>query len=295
MANSVARRLAARVERYFIARSAYKFFMKDWTSLHDLDLCARVIGTMRFSRNLAPVTLTGPAGKRILVLAPHPDDEMLGPGGTLIDAIRMGKHVKVLYLTSGKPEDRSDAEARSVASKIGYETEFMNMPLGNIPIDEPTMGHLTASIADYDTDTLFLPFLLDDHDDHRRVSELLFRALALSSLKKAPEVWCYQVYTALIPNVLVDVSGAMPKKLEAVRTWKSQMAGRDWAHYVSGLNAFNSRFLATGGRPLFAEAFFVLPLAEYADLCEIYFKNPDLAYYSSAYSQARQTATDPTE
>ncbi|MBM3524301.1 MAG: hypothetical protein FJX57_15205 [Alphaproteobacteria bacterium] len=280
--------LARRLEGSFRGRQAYKFFIKDWVSLGDLQACSAVVGAMRFSRNLEPLEMECPKGRRILVLAPHPDDEILGPGGTLIKCAADGRSITVLYFTSGKPAEVAETEARSVAAYVGYQTKFLRFPLGAISLDDEALARSANAIREASPDCVFLPFLFDDHDDHRRVSELL-RALVHRGMIAVDgvEVWGYQVYTALLPNVVVDITAVASRKAEAMRMFASQMRRRDWAHYVLGLNAFNSRFLKDSTAPKCAEAFFVVPAAEYVRLADVYFEVPERAYYSKPYTVAR--------
>ena len=49
------------------------------------------------------------------------------------------------------------------------------------------------------------------------------------------------------------------------------MKSRDWSHFVSGVNAVQSRFLRTGSKPSYAEGFWVVPLREYCAVCAPYF------------------------
>ncbi len=277
------KQIALRVERMVYSRRSYKFFIKDWIALGDLQTCATVVGTMRFTRNLEPLPLDRPHHNRITVIAPHPDDEMLGPGGTLIRAIGAGARVHCIYMTSSKPVDVVEAETEAIARKVGYTTEFLRFPLGAIPADDKSVEALAEAIRRNGPRCLFLPFLFDDHDDHRRVSHLLLAICERNLLPGGTEVWAYQVYTALLANVVVDITDVAEKKAEAIRGWRSQMRYRDWAHYMLGLNAFNSRFLRTGGRAAYVESFFVIPLDEYAELCRIYFTDPSGVYYSKAY------------
>jgi LmbE family N-acetylglucosaminyl deacetylase len=261
-------------------RRAYKFFLRDWTRLHDIQALALVLSTARFSRNLEPLELPHPRGRRLTVIAPHPDDEILGPGGTLLKAIGAGASVTVLYLTDGKPAERVSAEAKAVAEKFGYHTKFLHLPSNNIPLDQNTVSEFRAAIEALRPDTLFIPFLADDHDDHRRASHLLLQAYGAGSPTLQSEVWGYQVYTLLPPNVVVDISTVAEQKREAIRMFGSQ-SSRDWAHYMLGMNAFNSRFLRAARGPVFIEAFFVVPGAEYIDLCRNYFSAGDTYYFAN--------------
>ena len=54
--------------------------------------------------------------------------------------------------------------------------------------------------------------------------------------------------------------------------WKSQMKIRKFDHYILGFNAFNIRLLP---KARYVEAFFVVPMREYAELCGVYFDDPD--------------------
>ncbi len=262
------------------ARQSYKFLVSDWTALKDLQAASDVLGTMRFSRNLEPLELECPRADKILVIAPHPDDEILGPGGTLMRAIRAGAQVHCVYLTSGNSEALED-EARAIGELYGYGTTFLRFPLRAIPADEDALSRLADEIHARLPDCLFVPFVLDDHDDHRRANQLLMLMQRAEMIPGAPEIWGYQVYTALLPNVIVDITELREDKTRAIRMWSSQMQTRDWAHYMLGLNAFNSRFLKGKEGPRDVEGFFVLPLAEYADLCETYFKDTTKVYYNT--------------
>ena len=269
-----------------MAKSAYRFLIRDWRSLGDLKRCADAVATMRHSINLEPLLMTGPSAKRILVIAPHPDDEILGPGGTLIDAIRRGARVRVVYLTQGKAAEAATLrqEAMRVAQAVGYETRFLDYYSRQLPLDSPLLGALRHEIDAFAAEALMLPFLSDDHDDHRRASHLLWLSHKARPLSANLEVWAYQVYSALIPNVVVDISHVVQDKRNAIAMWQSQAANRDWAHFALGLNAFNSRFLPASSAARHAEAFFVLPAPDYCEFCEPYFdSDPAAVYYASSY------------
>lgn len=267
-----------------MGRKAYKWVLRDWLTLHDLSAAADVLGTMRFTRQIEPQVLDGPAGREILVVAPHPDDEVIGPGGTLIRMAQMGKKVTVLFVTAGKPDEAAtrEAEARACCALCGFEARFAGEVEGAIRLDRAgeVMAALTAEVK---PDTLFIPFLMDDHDDHRRVNEALLYGLAAALPGRGPDVWAYQVYTPLPGNVSVDVTDLAEAKANAVRSYASQMRRRDWAHFALGLNAFNCRLLPGARDARYVESFFVAPLSEYIDLCHRYF-DAGAAYYEPAYA-----------
>jgi LmbE family N-acetylglucosaminyl deacetylase len=279
MANALAT-LWRRLERTINTRQTYKFFMRDWKSLTDLKTCARVVSTMRFSQTLEPLEMPCPRGKHIVVIAPHPDDEMLGAGGALIHARRAGASIRCIYLTSSKPAAQVEAETIDVAAHIGYSTEFLRYPLDRIPVTADSIARLGAALAAEPPDALFLPILFDDHDDHRRANQLLWQAWRSGLVRKGTEVWCYQVYSPVMANVVVDISDVAEEKAAAIRMWKSQIGIRKFDHYILGLNAFNIRLLP---KARYVEAFFVVPIDDYAELCAVYFEDPSTAFYNPAY------------
>lgn len=268
------RALLNRFERQLWAHRSYKFVRRRWGELADLSALADVLATMRTGREIEPLELGFPSNKRIAVLAPHPDDEIIGPGGTLIGGIAQGSPTTVVYLTSGSEvaaeAQRREEEAREVAAGVGFDTHFLRLPrlqADNLATAADRVGqHLT----ELRPDIVFVPFLSDDHDEHRRTSEILAMACQQVTIPGRPEVWAYQVYGAVIPNVVVDITATAEAKAEAISLFRSQMEKRDWAHYALGLNAYNSRFLS-GAKAAYAEMFFVLPLSDYADICRSYF------------------------
>jgi N-acetylglucosamine malate deacetylase 1 len=267
------------------SKRAYKFLVRDWVALGDLEKCGATLATMRFTRNLEPVVLQIPPAKRLLVLAPHPDDETLGAGGTLIRAIKSGAVVKTLYVTSGRASLRKamEEEAREVSASVGYETEFLGYPLNEIPIGGEAQERVAESINRFEPQIVFLPFLLDDHDDHRRVNHLLYLADKRGLLRSKCDFWAYQVYSTVIPNVVVDITDVAAEKALSVNLWSSQKESRDWAHYILGMNAFNSRFLRHAGKR-YVEAFFAVPSEEYFSWCSLYFgEGARGAYYHPNY------------
>jgi len=273
-----------RLERFLLARRSYKFSLHSWTPIQDVELAADLLRTMRFGRTLEPLVLDAPRLGRILVIAPHTDDETIGPGGSLIKAISAGAHVTVLYITTNVPEVDSRIEATEASRKAGYDIDFLGLSPSRISLDAAPL--LAARITAARPDFLYIPFMLDDNNDHRRTNELLLAASRISPLNPQIEVWAYQVYGVLPMNVIVDITDVAERKADLIRCWRTQSQRRDWAHYALGMNAFNSRFLGKGPQKRFGEAFFVVPIADYVELCGHYFAAPSRAYHPSYDAKA---------
>lgn len=243
----------------------------DWPALADLDAAARLLETMRFAGHLSPRLAAPPSGKRLLVLAPHPDDEAIGPGGTLILAAKDRARVTVVHLTSGAEADRDarEAEARALAAALGFEALFLRQPQ-RVFAAEACGRALAAALGAREFDAVFVPFVLDDNADHRRASAALIAAAAEAPALDRAEIWAYQVYTPLPANTLVDITDAEAEKRRAICAYASQMRRRDWAHFALGLNAFNCRLLKGEARPRYVETFLVADFATYRDLVSRY-------------------------
>lgn len=91
---------------------------------------------------------------------------------------------------------------------------------------------------------------------------------------KKIEIWAYQVWSGLIPNVAVDITSVIERKNSINRLWKSQNILRNFEFFSQSLNGYNSKFINTNKSPCYLEIFFVVPKEEYFDLCEIYFSKP---------------------
>ncbi|MCF7822776.1 MAG: PIG-L family deacetylase [Candidatus Marinimicrobia bacterium] len=264
----------------------YKFMITDWVKLTDLQSCSNVLNTKRFNRNLQPLEIEVPDAKRILVIAPHPDDDIIGAGGTLIKAKAIGADIHVLYVTNGLPEhaEAIRKETLSVCEQIGTTPHFLDCQARAIPInDRDVNSKVQKIVTELKPDLIFTSFLLDDHDDHRRVNHLLLEVLDNKKLPKC-EIWAYQIYSSVIPNVVVNISEQVTRKKELIDIWESVGKLGDLAHYILGVNASNSRYLKTK-EIAWAESFFVVPIEEYLKLCRIYFRESNgKSYYFPDYS-----------
>lgn len=89
---------------------------------------------------------------------------------------------------------------------VGATSEFLGSAVRDVPVEDPRPEQAGRfPDREHGTQAIFLPFLPHDHDDHRRVNQLL---LAISKELPADsiEVWAYHVYSTVIPNVVVDIT-----------------------------------------------------------------------------------------
>ena len=181
---------------------------------------------------------------RVLAIAPHPDDEILGCGGTLARLVDEGGEVTIAVATTGKqpafpPEQVKQVqdEMRRAHAVIGVkDTRLLDLPAA--ALDTIPTSDCNAPFADLvdalEPDTLLLPFVGDIHMDH----QLTFLAAMVAARPRhnaAPrQIMCYETVSetnwyaapttpAFVPNVFVDISKTIDRKLDAFAEFRSQV------------------------------------------------------------------------
>jgi LmbE family N-acetylglucosaminyl deacetylase len=230
-----------------------------------------------------------PSNERIVVLAPHMDDEVIGCGGTLARHIACGSHVTVVFLTDGRgggAASNAAAGKASIATTRKHEAQlalaelgitqmvFLDAEDGRLSAED---GRLSANADLVDAlrsaliaarpDIVYLPFFLEEHPDHRAASALLSEAVSGAGMSF--QCHGYEVWTPLFPNCLVRIDETVEAKRRAIGHYQSQLAEADYLHTALGLNAYRSSALADG-ECRYAEAFYAVSLSQYLDLFRSY-------------------------
>jgi len=182
--------------------------------------------------------------RRALVIAPHPDDEVLGCGGTMMRLAQLGAEVHVAILTKAMPprfrpeiSEAGRREAREAHKLLRVaDTHLMDFPaaeLDTVPHAQlnAALGELMGRVA---PDTLFIPFVGDVHLDHQLVF-LSSMVAARPRLGAGPaRVLSYEtlsetnwyapgVTPTFAPNVYVDISEQLDAKITAFQCYASQV------------------------------------------------------------------------
>jgi N-acetylglucosamine malate deacetylase 1 len=191
----------------------------------------------------------------VLVVAPHPDDETLGCGGTLALHVQAGERVGVVFLTSGElglkamPTEEAwrirEAEAEGAAQLLGLaDLAFLRQPdwfLGD-NVETAALA-LRPVLKAWEPQTVYVPHALEWHPDHRATLPVLRRALL--GLDLAPQVWAYEVWTPLPEyDDVRDIGGTMDLKLAALRCYASQLAQLRYDRAIEGLNRYRGEMAA---------------------------------------------------
>jgi LmbE family N-acetylglucosaminyl deacetylase len=204
-------------------------------------------------------------GQLVLVVAPHPDDESIGCGGSVCLHRRRGDRVHVAFLTSGErglagvapDEVRSirEAEAARAAAVLDVERlDFLRLPdLGLADAIEPGARRLGEVLAAHPPAVLYLPHPDEEHPDHRAALPLVRAALAGLPAAAFPELRGYEVWTPMARyDWPEDITPVVARKLQAVRCYPSQLREFRYDHAVRGLNRYRGCLAA---RCRYAEVF----------------------------------------
>jgi LmbE family N-acetylglucosaminyl deacetylase len=217
------------------------------------------------------------AGRAVLALAPHPDDEVIGCGGTLLRLIEHGARATVLHATDGSEAaslwHAPDAvrrtvrveEARRVGGAMGVALEFWNESNTAFRERDALVERLAAMLERQRPALVFVPFVTDVHPDHRTLCRLLGRALERAPAAAATaQVLSYQVWSLVAPNAWCDVTSVLPRLEQLLFLYVTAMKVEDYVHFLQERDYHNAYTLMQ--RPGFAEAYFSMPAAAYPAL-----------------------------
>lgn len=178
----------------------------------------------------------------ILAFGAHPDDVELGCSGTIAKEISLGKKVGIIDLTRGELGTRGSVEIRNAesakASKIlGISArENLDMRDGFFVNDEVHQLKVIQMLRKYQPEIVICNAIEDRHIDHGKGSKLVSDACFLSGLRQiktevnseAQDPWRPKVvyhyiqWNTIEPDFVVDISGFMDIKMEAILAYSSQ-------------------------------------------------------------------------
>jgi len=203
---------------------------------------------------------------KVLVIAPHPDDESIGCGGAICLHVKRGDRVSAVFLTSGElglkhlPAKKAwqirEKEAAKAAEVLGLTaTTFLRKPdwyLGDHIKDAAAdLKPILTSIA---PDLIYLPHEGEWHPDHKAAAPIVRAALG----RKTHSVVLrgYEIWTPIAEyDHYENISSVMSRKIRAVRCHRSQMKEFPYDRAISGLNQYRGIIAA---KAKFAEVFLTM-------------------------------------
>ena len=191
--------------------------------------------------------------QRVVIVAPHPDDETLGCGGAIALLVSKGYHVRVLVISDGTGSHPNSheypapilqairsQETISALGILGVKPEaiaFLQLKDGAVPtITAPNFPTARALCRNYLQvtlpDTIFLPWRCDPHADHRASWQLI--QAAILSLGITPQIieypiWDWDVRQQAVADLSriegwrLDIQSVLSQKTQAIASYRSQL------------------------------------------------------------------------
>lgn len=215
---------------------------------------------------------------RILVIAAHPDDEVLGCGGVIARHVAQGDQVSVAVVTRGDPTvftadyvAQVNQEYRAAQAVLGVDDlHYLDFPapkLDMVPGHElaDALRRLIRTLA---AEVVYFPHRGDIHADHQAVFQATL--VAARPIQNCPvrRLLSYETLSetewaapfgddAFIPTVFVDISTTLPRKLEAMRCYTSQLTEFPHPRSLAAIEAL-ARFRGATVGVSAAEAFMLV-------------------------------------
>lgn len=209
---------------------------------------------------------------KVLIVAPHPDDEVIACGGLIA---KYGPQIDVLCInSSGVRYTEQDLSAEEIA-QIRIEEFYNVMKYAHVNYSwiakiwgvPPMFKQINLNIDEYinrfkwkEYDYIFLPFLYDGHREHRYVANhLIPQIVRKTGYKSSLKIVRYEVWNTMTdPNYFEDISEEIDKKRELINLYVTRQGG-EYAERMSALNYYRGKLANCE----YAEAYRVISINEY--------------------------------
>ena len=181
----------------------------------------------------------------VLVFAPHPDDEVLGVGGTIANLAAQGHRVVVCITSKGQARHFSPEQVETVRREAARAHELLGVSethfLDQLPaayLDTVPQAEVNGALAEVmqkvAPTTLFLPFLGDIHLDHQIIFNAAMVAARPNGATVPSRIYAYETLSetnwnaplltpGFLPTAFFDITGTLEVKLAAMRAYSSQL------------------------------------------------------------------------
>ncbi len=222
-----------------------------WSKVvEDLDLCP------------LPRRLDLPQNLSVLVIAPHPDDEVLACGGTLALLVQRHCRIHVAVVTDGARGDplnyseedvatRRATESKTALRHLGIENiRFLGYPDGDFHDSDAVQARLRELIDELQPDWLLIPSPLDYHRDHVGIALAMLRAWHAAGCRGRTFMW--ELWQPLPATCVVDIGDVFELRQQAAACYTLPHMYCDYSSASAHLLGFRGLYLDGSGH---AEAF----------------------------------------
>jgi LmbE family N-acetylglucosaminyl deacetylase len=212
------------------------------------------------------VTAYERSAQNVLVVAPHPDDDVIGAGGMMALLARNSRAVFSLYVTDGRNSRAAQPAAAKKKMAMVRRREALDalkavkargavfLNYGSQELQDTKQKEAVKAIKDvlsfFRPESVYVPAPLDRHPTHQKVLRLTLTALR-SIRGFAPKLFGYSVWAGVYGErglQTVDISSAANLKKRAIRMHRSQIAFKAYDEGMLARNRYEAVFAETHGR-----------------------------------------------
>lgn len=213
-----------------------------------------------------------PKAKKVLVFAPHPDDEVFGCAGTLLKLQDAGAEIRICIVTDGSGGGDSGEEnlvevraqeSRRAAELLGFaEPKFLNFIDRSLSRDERLLAACLRSLEEVQPDLVFVTAPTEPNPDHYALACAVGQATR--QYAEPLKILFYEVgYPLTRPNLMQNISAYQGKKYQAMQCFVSQIRQQPYHTQISSLNHYRSYLAPSGATSV--EAFVITDSGDLID------------------------------
>jgi len=172
---------------------------------------------------------------KLIVIAPHPDDEVIGCCGLINNSIKLNFQIKVIIISNGEltsPAEIRQSESLRVLTSLGVsDVEFWDEADGGISQSGAIQLKYQNTVDSFRPTSIAIPSIYETHPDHRRVTRGVLNSL---SERWQGEIIFYEVLTPIPqPNRIDSIDGQL--KFDLLNFYESQNNLYNYPKHVSGM------------------------------------------------------------
>jgi LmbE family N-acetylglucosaminyl deacetylase len=221
---------------------------------------------------------------KVLVIAAHPDDDVLGCGGTLAKMTLAGCNVRVVFIAEGTTcRFQSGHPIKEINNEISKREKYAKLALSILGVNDVCFHNLPCGKLDqfpileinkiiekeiklFSPDTILTHSSVDANSDHRRVNESIIMATRPGALNLVESILCFEVLSStewkfsnsFTPNYFVSLGkNEAEKKVKSMKAYESEVGDFPFPRSEKGImSMLRVRGMQSGSE--YAEAFEIL-------------------------------------
>ncbi|MFT4311862.1 MAG: PIG-L deacetylase family protein [Candidatus Woesearchaeota archaeon] len=194
--------------------------------------------------------------KKIVVIAPHPDDEIIGCGGLILKAKNAGYDLDFVYFMT--PEKERLKEINKVKEKLNVKNIcLINAGKGRSFVFNKLEKEKLLEVLSQPIDILLIPHINESDQDHSFVNKAVKDCLILRQNNNPLNlILGYEVWSPIKePTILVNIDEVFEEKLELMQAYKSQIKNHNYINMIRGLSQYRGSL--KGKKVNHAEAYLI--------------------------------------